>query len=95
MGWGIPRERFSRTYIEDGQIQVTSLIIPKVNLADAQISEKDLKIRDERWDYIRRLVQKENIPHIFNKKMRGKLMTELHQPNPGSYVIRISVQISF
>lgn len=67
-----------QTDIEEGQIQVTSLIIPKVNLADTQISEKDLKIRDERWEYIRRLVQKENIPHIFNKKMRGKLMTELH-----------------
>ncbi|KTS85113.1 hypothetical protein NS115_01130 [Paenibacillus jamilae] len=84
-------EMFSYSMIQEemkaDNIEKTVLSIPKIHYPEHQLSPKDKQIRDQRWSYLNRLASKENVPHIFYKHERGRIVSDLHKETGISKVL--------
>jgi putative transposase len=90
-------EIFERSFIEDeikeGKIQTTVYYIPRLSLPDDKLKDRDKAIRDHIWGYLEEIVSGKNEPDIYQKKLRGILVNEIHEKsNVSKTLIRLNLR---
>ena len=47
------------------------------NISEIELSDTQEKKRNRAWNFVSRLISNENLPAIFNKEQRGKIMSKI------------------
>lgn len=64
--------------IIEGNIQITEYFIPRTQLLDEKLKKRDIDIRNKAWGYIEPIISGDNAKDIFNKKLRGIIINDIH-----------------